>query len=254
MNKKLMIVFSLIVLISGFLFAQELEIYTEISGQAQFYDEGGYLTGSSVEIVREIQNRIGDNTEIHVVPWARGYNVLENKENVMLFSTTLTEERKPKFKWVGPVYRLDWAFFVKKGSQVNITSLEEAKELGAIGTYRDDAREQFLIQEGFTNLDIASNSVINVKKLMAGRIDAVMASDSGLKVSLKNAGYNFEMVEKILDIKTYELFIAFSKETPDSVVEKWNKALKEMYQDGTFEKLYKKWYPDSELPEYKVVE
>src|SRR6056297_1077756 len=237
MIKKLWMIFALFTLLTGTILSQELEIYTEISGLAQFYDEKGELVGSSIEIVREIQNRIGDTTNIQVVPWARGYHALENKAHVILFSTTLTEDRKPKFKWVGPLYRLDWAFFVKKGSQINLNSLEEAKKLRSIGTYRDDAREQFLIQEGFTNLDSARNSVINVKKLIAGRIDAVIASDAGLKVSLEELGSTLDDVEKAFIIRTYELFIAFSKETPDIIVDEWRKALKEMYQDGTFKKI-----------------
>jgi len=250
---KLLLLLVLILLMAGFVFANDLEIYTEISGLAQFYDEAGQLTGSSVEIVREIQKRTGNTSEIQVVPWTRGYSALESRANVMLFSTTLTEERNPKFKWVGPLYRLDWAFFVKKGSPVKINSLQDAKGLDSIGTYRDDAREQFLKKEGFTNLDSARNSMLNVKKLMAGRMDAIIASETGLEASLEEAGYRPDDVEKRFIVRTYELFIAFSKDVPDTVVDEWNKALKEIYKDGTFEEIYHKWYPGRELPKYKVI-
>ncbi len=239
----------LILLISLSLFA-ELVIYTEISGRAQYYNENGELTGSSIEIVQEIQKRIGDTTEIQVVPWARGYNALESDPEVLLFSTTRTEDREPLFKWVGPVFRLDWAFYVKKGSDITISSLEDAKALERIGTYRDDAREKFLISEGFDNLDSTNNSVLNVTKLLAGRIDAVISSDAGIIASLEDAGYNPDDVQEAYTIRTYELYLSFSKETPDETVEEWHNALKGMYEDGTFEEIYHRYYPGRKLPEF----
>ena len=246
--KKGLIV-GLILLLSLSLFA-ELVIYTEISGRAQFYNENEELTGSSIEMVREIQKRIGDSTEIRVVPWARGYNELVEGPEVLLFSTTLTDEREPLFKWVGPVFRLDWAFYVKKGSGVTISSLEDAKALERIGTYRDDAREKFLVSEGFENLDSTNNSVLNAKKLLSGRIDAVISSDAGIIASLEDAGYTQDDVEEAFNIRTYELFLSFSKDTPDETVEKWHNALKAMYEDGTFEEIYHRYYPGRKLPEF----
>jgi len=228
-----------------------LTIYTEISGKAQYYDENNRLTGSSVEMVREIQRRLGDSTPIQVVPWARGYNELENGTEVLLFSTTMTDEREPLFKWVGPVFRLDWAFYVKKGSGVVIASLEEAKALERIGTYRDDAREKFLISQGFENLDSTNNSVLNVKKLIAGRLDAVISSDEGIIASLIEAGFGPEDVEEAFNIRTYELYLSFSKDTSDEIVNKWHNAMKQMYTDGTFQEIYQRYYPGRKLPEFR---
>ncbi|MFO8231966.1 MAG: SDR family oxidoreductase [Longimonas sp.] len=84
------------------------------------------------------------------------------------------EERKPMFKWVGPVVSRVWMFYTKKGAGVEINSLEDAEKLESIGTYKEDVREQFLESEGFENLDSSSSNVINVKKLNAGRLDGMI--------------------------------------------------------------------------------
>ena len=67
------------------------------------YVEDGLLVGPSVEIVREIQRRVGSNEPIEVYPWARAYKMALEEENVVLFSMTHTKDRLDKFKWIGPL-------------------------------------------------------------------------------------------------------------------------------------------------------
>ena len=253
--RKLGILILLVCLLSVLaLSAEDYTIYTEILGTTQMYDEEGNLTGSSVEIVKEIQNRIGDDTAIEPVPWARGYNAIQQRDNVILFSTTLTEERRPMFKWVGPVVSRVWMFYTRKGSGVEINSLGDAKKLESIGTYKEDVREQFLLSEGFENLDSSSSNVINVKKLNANRLAAVIDSPESFVVACEEAGIPYENFVEEHVVRETELYITFSKNFDQETFNEWKNALKEMYADGTFEEIYKEWYPNAKLPEFNVIE
>ncbi len=234
--------------------ASEYVIYTELIGKSQFLDESGKLTGSSVDIVREIQNRLGDTTEIKEVPWARGYNELQMKDNVILFSTTLTDERRDMFKWAGPVLREIWAFYVKKDSGVVINSLDDAKGLKRIGTYREDAREQYLISQGFENIDSNTDSRNNVKKLQTGRVDAVIDSPVSFANTCRNSGLDPDDFEQAFIVKDVNLYITFSKDFNEEAFLSWRDTLEGLYTDGKFAEIYQKWYPDSPLPEFTIVE
>ncbi len=55
------------------------------------------MIGPSVDIVREIQRRIGSTEEIKVLPWVRAYKLALEEENVVLFSTTYSKIRLNKF-------------------------------------------------------------------------------------------------------------------------------------------------------------
>ncbi len=90
-----------------------VEIYCNDGPPFQSLSEDGSLTGSSAEIVLEMQKRVGGNEKIQVVPWARGYTYLQNRPNVLLFSTTKTKEREPMFHWIGPVANVSFAFYSK---------------------------------------------------------------------------------------------------------------------------------------------
>lgn len=253
--RKLFLSGLFLAIISALLFSNApFNIYTELICRSQFYNEEGTLTGSSVEIVREIQNKVGDDTEIEVLPWSRAYNLILSEDNVILFSTTLTEERRELFQWVGPIFSQPWVFYVKKVAGVEINSMEDAEKLGRIGTYLNDAREQYLISLGFDNIDSAVNEVNNLKKLNMGRIDAMIASPDNFFASCREAGIDADTFEEAYLVSEQELYITFSKDFDEAIVAEWRDALKSMYEDGTFKEIYLKWYPDARLPTFKVVE
>jgi len=253
--KKFLLTSLLLLAMVAFVFSNApFKIYTELIGRSQFYDEDGTLTGSSVEVVQEIQKRVGDDTEIEVLPWSRAYNLILSEDNVILFSTTLTEERRDLFQWVGPIFSQPWVFYVKKGSGVEINSMEDAEKLGRIGTYLNDAREQYLLSLGFDNIDSAVNEVNNVKKLNMGRIDAMFASPDNFFASCREAGIDADNFVEAYLVSEQELYITFSKDFDETIVSEWREALKNMYEDGTFEEIYLKWYPDARLPTFNVVD
>ncbi len=104
--KRLCLLLLMLLLSASLACAAELRIITEIAPPLNYTEDGtetGKLTGQAAEIVKEVQKRIGDATPIEVMPWARGYSLVQSEPNVMLFSTTRTEAREGLLQWVGPV-------------------------------------------------------------------------------------------------------------------------------------------------------
>ncbi len=228
--------------------AQSLVIYTENDPPSQFLDKDGKLTGYMIEVVQEIQKRVGNTDKVELVPWARGYDAIQKQNNVVLFSMTRTAERNPMFKWVGPTLESTSNLYAKADSKIKIAGMEEAKKLGKIGVYRDDVRDQILSKAGFTNLDRENDVTTNIKMLMGGRIDVYADSSTSFAANVKAAGFKSEDFKFILTFQKSQLFFAMSLKMPDSVVTAWNAALDTMKKDGTFEKMLKKYYPDNQLP------
>jgi polar amino acid transport system substrate-binding protein len=253
--KKILVLIVIISLISVLALANtEYKIYSELLGTLQMYDEEGNLTGSTVEQVKEIQKRIGDDTEIEIVPWVRGLTAIQNEDNVILFSTALNDEREPLMKWLGPLEIKIIALYVKKDSGIRINSIEEAKNLSRIGTLRGDAREELLLSQGFKNLDSANNYINNIKKLYAERIDAVIESPDTFFEACMQSGIPPDAFKEEYLIVSIGLYIAFSKNFPSELFNKWKEAFKNMHEDGTFEKIYRRWHPNADLPEFLVIE
>lgn len=201
------------------------------------------LSGISVDIVREIQRRTGDSTRIEVFPWARAYTMASTTPDVVLFATTRTPERDPLFRWIGPIFSIKWGFYALKGKGRPLSSLEDAKTGVIIGTYKDDAREQYLKSQGFTNLESASTQMINIRKLKAGRIDLLVSTNIGVSTMPESAGLKPGELVNVFTFKEVDLYIVFSRGSDEATVAAWEKAFKGMQEDGTLAAIQARWLP-----------
>ena len=230
----------LMLLSPGLVHAASLRILTEDLPPLN-YVRDGVLLGPSVEMVKEIQRRIGSTEEIKVYPWARAYQIALEEENVVLFGVSHTPPRENKFKWVGPLATKRDILVARKGAKLVINSLEDAKQVGRIGVLRDDTKEEFLEAHGFTNLEPVSDERKNAQKLVLGRIDLWVFKKPGLKTVCDLAGVDYEAVEEVFHLRETKVDIAFSLRTPDAVVAQWRAAFAAMLADGTVEAIRRKW-------------
>jgi polar amino acid transport system substrate-binding protein len=240
MSKILLFIVSICFLWSQSLAAEKLTILTENLPPLN-YLENGTLVGSSVEIVKEIQQRIGSTEPIEVYPWARAYKMALEEENVILFGMTYTEDRSNLFKWVGPLATKRDILLARKDASFSITSLEDAKKVERIGTLRDDVRGKLLEKKGFTNLEPVSDEQKNAQKLALGRIDLWAYKKPGFRTVCELAEVDPEQFVEVAHLKKSELKIAFSKKTSDTIVARWQQAYDEMAKDGTIQKIKDKW-------------
>ncbi len=231
--------------------AQEMMVLTEESPPYNYIQEGK-ITGSSTEIVREILRRLRKPGNIEVLPWARSYKLLQTRPHVALFSTTRTPEREDQFYWVGPLFKVHFGFYARKNSGLRLNSLEDAKRVGAIATYKDDVKEQLLISMGFTNLDSSKSPASNLKKLMNGRVDLWLFDNVGMPDLARQQDIDPDELELVLPFKSYQSYVAISKLTPSTVVDRWQVALQAMVQDGTFFDISRRWLPYESIPDFNV--
>jgi polar amino acid transport system substrate-binding protein len=239
--KKIILFVAMIVFFgSQYSLCEELTILTENLPPLNYVDNG-VLVGPSVEIVREIQKKVGSKVPIQVYPWSRAYKMAEEKENVVLFGMTYTEVRKDKFKWVGPLAIKRDILVARKDSGITISSLEDAKKVKRIGILLDDTRGRLLTSHGFTNLEAVSDEQLNAKKLGLGRLDLWAYKIPGLRTVCDLAGVDHNQFKEVYHLREIELMIAFSKKTSDKIVKEWQNAFDELSKDGTILKIRKKW-------------
>jgi polar amino acid transport system substrate-binding protein len=238
---------SAMVLMAGALAAQPLRVVTEDAPPLGF-TENGHLIGSSTAVVREVLRRLNLPDHIEVLPWARAYEIALTQPDVVLYSTTRIPEREALFHWVGPLCTLNWGFYARKGSKLHIASMDDARKVNAIGTYRNDAKEQVLRSLGFSNLDSAPTPDASAKKLMAGRVDLWLTTNLGMPEYARKAGVDPAALEMAFSMGTHRLYIAMSRQTPEAVVSLWQQTLDAMKKDGSFRRLSLPWISEEALP------
>lgn len=226
---------------NGILSAQTFDIMTENWPPYNFEDEGK-VVGISVDIVREILLKVDHPDNIKILPWARAYEYIKKKDNQILFSMGYSEERKDLFKWVGPLTEFKIAFYKRAGSNVEIKSMEDAKKVGVVGVTRSTMSHSILQKNGFTNIDISDTGESLLKKLVADRVDLIISTNNSINpVTLRKYRISDKKVVEAFEVSKRELFIAFSINTPDEIIEKWQKALDELKKTKKYNKILTKY-------------
>jgi polar amino acid transport system substrate-binding protein len=206
------------------------------------HSEDNELKGIAVDILSLMMERTQSlltRDDIKLLPWPRGYKRILSEPNTCLFSTTRTEERESLFKWVGPIAPNTIGLIAKKESNINITINDDLKNY-KIGTIRYDIAETHLINAGIEedSLDRVASTGPNIKKLNLGRIDLWGYGVNVAMWELKAYGLNPEDYELVYTLDdSRELFFAFNKDIPDSVIHELQTALDTIKADGEYQKI-----------------
>ncbi|OHX14357.1 hypothetical protein BI347_13210 [Chromobacterium sphagni] len=224
-----------------------LDILTEDDPPLTF-SQNGKPSGLVVEVVQEIQRRVGSRDPISVMPWARGYRLAQIQENTALFNTNRIGEREHLFKWVGPVTTTLGSFFVRSDSKLKLVSLDDARKLSQILVVRDWYLQLMLSAQGFSNLSAIATPNQMVSMLMHGRAEVIASENTTMPTQLRQLGYQPSDVHKAYTFVYTSGYIAFSLKTSDAVVKAWQHALDDMKRDGSFAAIYRRWLPGEPMP------
>jgi polar amino acid transport system substrate-binding protein len=225
----------------------ELTLYTEEYPPINF-SRDGKAAGLSTEVVEEILRRTGTRVPITVVPWARGYRSALEEPNVGLFVAMRTPEREPLLKWVGPVTTVRTSFYSRRGADLKVTSLDDARKVEVIAVPREWFSHQVLRSLGFANLDPVANTDVMVRLALTGRAQLMVADNQTLPAQLTQVDATMAQVDRHYTFLKTSSYIAFSRGTPDAVVRQWQQTLNEMKRDGSFARIYTRWLPGDMPP------
>ncbi len=163
---------------------------------------------------------------IKMVPWARGYLLVQQKKNTVLFTMSKTKEREHLFKWVGPIFRSRQVLVGLADSPIKIASLEDAKKY-SIGTIRDDVGENSLIKAGFDweKLKSVAGLEQNINKLLFNRVDLICQSEASIRDVINMKNYDASQFKTVFVVTEKGNYYAFHKDTPDELIRSFQHAL-----------------------------
>ena len=193
------------------------------------FQEDGKLQGISVDLLEKIWQNMGvdlNRSAIKLLPWTEGYQRTLSENNTVLITTFRLPEREQLFKWVGPAASGTDVLLAKRGKNVTISDLQDLKKF-RIGAIKDDVAVQRLLNSGLKKEDLIleNTSAPIIEKLENGSIDAWAYNDLAGIALIQEAGVNASDYEIAYVLAQSDGYFAFNKETPDSVVQSFQKAL-----------------------------
>ncbi len=213
------------------------------------YSENDVAIGIGPDLLKHICNELNLECEIEFLPWDEGYDEALNTDNGVLFSTVLNTVRRDKFKWVGPYASLDWNFYALSQNPITVNSLEEAKSVNKIGVMAEYAMEQFLVEEGFTNLVYCTDVNDCIEKLLNGDIDLFPSDKFTTESALETLGKSIYAVNSVYTLKTELIYFAFNKNVSDDAVADFQTILDLAKKYGKLKELTEKYLHTSDYPD-----
>ncbi|WP_415882293.1 substrate-binding periplasmic protein [Neptuniibacter sp. QD34_54] len=207
------------------------------------YEEGSELKGFSIEIVQAVMNELGEQYPISIYPGARGDRMLETLPNVMYFSLFRTPEREDKFKWIGPISQEAIYFYKRKDNLQTYKTIDDIKQANNITVPYKGLVANKVDELGITNVIKLSARDRQFSLLFSNRAElAVNTSPLGVAYYLKQIDKPVDsLVATGVKLLEFPLYIACSKEIPDSVIERWQAALEKVKASEKYEQIYSKY-------------
>jgi polar amino acid transport system substrate-binding protein len=215
-----------------------LTVGSDCTWQPMEFIEGDKIVGFDVDIAAEIADRLDLKLDYQNTGWDGLFPALiANKFDMAISSITITDDRKKEMDFSIPYFTTDQAVAAKTGSSIDSEAKLDGKIVGVqMGTTGEIVAREL---EGF-DVKTYDDIIMVFEDLRAGRIDAAVA-DSYLGLYFAEMDDDFEVN---LVLKTdEELGIAFAKDNQE-LVDAVNGALTSMMDDGTYDKIFAKWFGD----------
>lgn len=209
-----------------------------------YYGQNLPNDGFFTAICRTAFQRAGYEFNVTFVPWARAVEGAKDGTYDGVMGGYYTEERTQHFLYTDVVTESEEILLSLKSSKIPFSSLRDLAPY-RIGGIRGGAIEAQWKATGYLTVEEVSTYVQNLEKLRENRIDAIIGDRMMWQYLLNTKHHEFrDLVEEIGPIiQATPLYLLISKKTPNhtTVVTDFNRALKEIKTDGSYEKIIKQY-------------
>jgi len=207
----------------------------------EFKDEKSVTVGFDIDVATEVAKRLDMKVEIVSNDWAGIFLALEsNKFDAIISSVSRNEERMAKYAMSTP-YIANAQVIVVPADNTTIVKPEDLKDKNVgvqIGTTADESCAEYLKTTKFT-LKQYDQVIQPFSDMKAGRIDAIVVDEVVARYYAKKDPASYKVSSARLTNEP--IAMCFAKNNAE-LRDKAQKALDEMFADGTMKTLSEKWF------------
>lgn len=242
MNYSTLISVLLCLLLSAPARADHYQVVTE-EWPPYNYSENGQITGMTTEIVRAIMKVTGHDLTIVLAPSMRASLILKMRPRTIMYSMFRTPEREHVYKWVGPI--LEEAIHpYQLAAAPPVTSLEQLLHAPQITTRHAGLLPDMLQSLGFKNLDKSATESVQLYRMLLSDRTAIIIGDTDAGVAYQSRQLNIApgtLRQIPIELYRSSLYIAFSRDCEDDMVDSWSSALETLRQSGELERIQRRY-------------
>jgi ABC-type amino acid transport substrate-binding protein len=194
-------------------------------------------TGFDVELLEAVAENIGREAEFQDTSFDTIFlDLAQGKFEAVASAATITDEREKTVDFTNPYYLSEQAILVEEGSDID--SVEKLSGT-TVGVQQGTTGQEFLDENGDAGeVRPYPQGPDAVNALKTGTVDAVVI-DIPVAENAVEASDGLEISAAIPTEEEYGFVVAQGK---DELLEELNEGLKEAIDDGTYAKVYEKWF------------
>jgi ABC-type amino acid transport substrate-binding protein len=194
-------------------------------------------TGFDVELLEAVAENTGREAEFQDTSFDTIFlDLAQGKFEAVASAATITDEREKTVDFTNPYYLSEQAILVQEGGDID--SVEKLKG-ATVGVQQGTTGQEFLDENGEAGeVRPYPQGPDAVNALKTGTVDAVVI-DIPVAESAVEASDGLEISAAIPTEEEYGFVVAQGE---DELLEELNQGLKETIDDGTYAKVYEKWF------------
>ena len=207
----------------------------------------GTIEGFDIDIAHALSEAAGAEIELVIQDWDGLIpGLLARKTDCVIASMSITQERKQTVAFTDKYYQTPASFVARKGSFKNFT--KESVKGKAVGVQIATTHDQYLTDTYGKDVTIKRYTSLEdiYLDIVSGRIDLFMADSIAADLGFlsKPQGQDYEFVgPQMTNPEWFGEGIGIACRKGDyALVNKLNAAIKKIREDGTYERLRKKYF------------
>ncbi|GGB35630.1 ABC transporter substrate-binding protein [Roseibium aquae] len=231
--------------LSGFVhapLASEFRLITSPWPPSSFWDQAGNPAGIAVDVVEALKKRVGVDTPIEIIPWARGYLTAQKNPNVMLFTAARTQERQEAgFTFIGPVIMWSHILWSRAQGPVAATDLDDMRAMNATAAaVRGSWQADYIADAGLTLVE-TDDHAMGARMLLAGRVDFWLTSALQAAAVLEEIGQKPADVVPVVSVRQAPTYLMVSDGSDPETLSKWQEAFSQFQASREAVRIAEDW-------------
>ena len=206
-----------------------------------FRDENNEIVGFDIDYAKAAAEKMGMTAEFQPIDWQTKESELSSGRIDLIWNGyTITDERKAKVLFTKPYLKNSQVVVTLADSK--LTKLDDlaGKVVGLQSlSSASDALNANPIKSKIKTITEFSDNVLALSDLKTGRVDAVVIDEVVINYYMSKEKGAFKLLDESLAPEEYGVGV---KKGNEELLQKLQKALDEMNEDGTAAKISKKWF------------
>ncbi|GKV68681.1 amino acid ABC transporter solute-binding protein [Sporosarcina sp. NCCP-2716] len=211
-----------------------------------FRDESNELTGFDIDYAKAAAEHMGMKAKFQPIDWkAKETELSSGRIDLIWNGYTITDERKKKVLFTKPYLSNAQVVAVLDGSDVKSLSDLEGKTVGLQAlSSAADALEANPIADKVKNKTEFADNVLALSDLKSKRVDAVIIDEVVIDYYMSKEEGTFKVLDETLAPEEYGVGV---KKGNEELLQKLQKALDTMNEDGTAAQISKTWFGENKV-------